>query len=73
MAQHIEDIDALVRDAEGDVDKEFAGEAKKQIAASFRRVRQAEKVLANARLEHDALIRDLKAGAKPSGPNVVTG
>jgi predicted RNase H-like nuclease (RuvC/YqgF family) len=59
----IDPIAKAIEDADAEFAKEVGEEAKRQIIVSKRKIRQAEKVLANLKLEHEALLRDLRAGA----------
>jgi hypothetical protein len=53
------DIKALEADAQKELAEEVAKVARTKIKASLKRIQDAEKILANARLEHAALMRDI--------------
>jgi hypothetical protein len=53
------DIKALEADAQKELAEELSKAARTKIKASLKRISDAEKILANARLEHAALMRDI--------------
>jgi hypothetical protein len=53
------DIKALETEAQKELNEEVAKVARSKIKASLKRIQDAEKILANARLEHAALMRDI--------------
>ena len=59
--KELDPIAALERAAREEVDEEFSDSAKRRIKAKLREIKQAEKVLANAKLEYDALVRDIRS------------
>jgi hypothetical protein len=54
-------IEALEREAEKALTEEMNKTDKAKIQTSLRRIKDAERVVANLKLEHNALIRDLRA------------
>jgi DNA-binding transcriptional regulator GbsR (MarR family) len=59
---YIDPISAAVAEAEKEVAEEKAKDAKRQIKAKLQEIERAEKIVANLRIQYDALIRDLRAG-----------
>jgi hypothetical protein len=53
------DIKSLEDSAKQELVEEVAKVARSKIKASLKRIQDAEKILANARLEHAALMRDI--------------
>jgi formate dehydrogenase assembly factor FdhD len=53
------DIKTIEAEAQKELSEEVAKLARSKIKASLKRIQDAEKILANARLEHAALMRDI--------------
>ena len=70
MASQIQDIDAIIAEAEAEVNKENSDEAKRQIRVSLRKISAAKKVLANLELEHEGLLCSLRADSTPDNKAV---
>jgi DNA invertase Pin-like site-specific DNA recombinase len=59
---HIDPISAAIAEAEKEVAEEKSKEAKRQIKAKLQEIDRAEKIVANLKIEYEALVRDLRAG-----------
>jgi hypothetical protein len=57
------DITALETEALGELNHEAALVAKRRLTAKLRQIRDAEKIVANLKLEYEALKLELGAGA----------
>lgn len=53
------DITGVEKEAQDELNKEMAGAAKTKIKASLRTIAMAERALANARADHQILLRDI--------------
>ena len=58
----VDEIALIEQAARDELDKEMSEEAKTKLKASFRRIENARKVVANLEIQHKALLRDLRAG-----------
>lgn len=58
----VDKIALIEQAARDELDKEMSEEAKTKLKASFRRIENARKVVANLEIQHEALLRDLRAG-----------
>lgn len=58
----VDEIALIEQAARDELDKEMSEEAKTKLKASFRRIENARKVVANLEIQHEALLRDLRAG-----------
>lgn len=59
---YIDPIAEAIAEAEKEVKAEKAKESKRLIKAKLEAIERAEKIVANLRIEYDALLRDLRAG-----------
>lgn len=58
----IDEFAAIEQAAADELRKEAAECAKKRIKTSLKRIADAEKIVANCRLEHKALLDEIRAG-----------
>lgn len=57
----IDDLAAIEREAQAEVNKEVNEKAKRRIKDSLREIKDAERILANLKIQHRALLDDLRS------------
>ena len=57
----IDDLAAIEREAQAEINKEVNEKAKRRIKDSLRNIKDAERILANLKIQHRALLDDLRS------------